>query len=269
MMKTRKVIAEISGHELVEHYRQIVMEVPEDMTDREIECVNADRFNHVDEQTAWEMEESNGIVAVGYPELLDVAADDARPEVVVHRDDNGDYRVRPNVECAVSDATHGMTFDENDRTLLSKVEQHGWHLVGIGSSNEEPAYVFSVGLYHTFGHPEVCIFGLTDCETMAAILNAIGNEVKEGRRFEIGTRLSDILIQNDLVLQNVDDSLYFNYFGYARWFYRGNNFPLLQCVWPDRNNRFPWESAYDQSFLPIQPLLTEEPLTTTDAGTEQ
>jgi len=29
--------------------------------------------------------------------------------------------------------------------------------------------------------------------------------------------------------------------GYPRWFYPGSALPVLQCVWPDKAGRFPWE----------------------------
>jgi len=50
--------------------------------------------------------------------------------------------------------------DEGDKQLLSDVQTYGWHVLIIEEDDEGPGYGFSVGLFHTFGHPEVVVFGL-------------------------------------------------------------------------------------------------------------
>jgi hypothetical protein len=51
---------------------------------------------------------------------------------------------------------------------------------------------------------------------------------------------------------------YRDYFGYARWFYHGDDFPVLQCVWPDRQHRYPWHPACHESARQRQPVLWDE-----------
>jgi len=71
--------------------------------------------------------------------------------------------------------------DDYDRKLLHDVKEHGWHLVGIDDEDEGPAYVFSVGIFHTLGHPEICMFGLSSTQTMGEIINGIGDLIKSGQ----------------------------------------------------------------------------------------
>jgi hypothetical protein len=48
--------------------------------------------------------------------------------------------------------------------------------------------------------------------------------------------------------------------GWALWYYAGTEFPVLQAVYPDRENRFPGEPGFDEYFQ--QPLLQPDaPLT--------
>ena len=123
--------------------------------------------------------------------------------------------------------------DDSDRKLLADVESHGWHLVGINDDDEEPAYVFSVGMFHTLGHPEICIFGLSSTKTMSQIINSIGDLVKSGHHFEDWHASGDVLDGYSCMFRRVDpDPLYREYFGYALWFYEVPDFPILQCVWP-------------------------------------
>lgn len=51
--------------------------------------------------------------------------------------------------------------DDNDQKLLDDVQGHGWHVIGVEADNEGPAFAYSIGLYQTFGHPEVVVFGLS------------------------------------------------------------------------------------------------------------
>jgi hypothetical protein len=94
--KTKRVAVEIEAEEVVRHYRTVVLEVPDDMRDEEVECVNADHFNHVPEGSEWEIGESEGIYATGFPIFVGLAGDDAEPDVIVLRDESGEFRVRGN-----------------------------------------------------------------------------------------------------------------------------------------------------------------------------
>jgi len=46
-----------------------------------------------------------------------------------------------------------------------------------------------------------------------------------------------------------------NYFGTAINYYNSVNFPALQFVWTDRNNKFPWNADYEEEFKYRQPML--------------
>ena len=48
---------------------------------------------------------------------------------------------------------------------------------------------------------------------------------------------------------------YHHFLGYANWFYQGEDYPALQCIWPDKNSRFPWDPEFKPDWLWAQPLL--------------
>lgn len=48
--------------------------------------------------------------------------------------------------------------------------------------------------------------------------------------------------------------------GYAVWCNRGDKFAVLQCVYPDLNNHFPWDEGFDASWRNRQPLLFQHSL---------
>ena len=43
--------------------------------------------------------------------------------------------------------------------------------------------------------------------------------------------------------------------GYARWFYEGDDFPVVQCIWPDKQQNYPWQSKFKAKWAWSQPFL--------------
>jgi hypothetical protein len=74
-----------------------------------------------------------------------------------------------------------------DQEFLAQVETHGWNVNKVfrGKGETGPEWAFSAGLYHSYQHPEIVIFGL-DLSIMHKIVNNIGDEVKKGTTFEPG-----------------------------------------------------------------------------------
>jgi hypothetical protein len=93
---TKNVRAEIRGQELVYYIRSVVLEVPEDMTGEEVESIDADYLNEFEDRPAWEITDSDGLRIEGVPEVLGDVADNEKPDVIVYRDEAGEFRVRPN-----------------------------------------------------------------------------------------------------------------------------------------------------------------------------
>jgi hypothetical protein len=133
--------------------------------------------------------------------------------------------------------------DDQDRAILAHIAEYGWSVIGIEEDDEGPSYSFSVGLTHTLGVPELFIMGQKP-ETAQGIINHAGELLRAGRRFSAGERTDDLLGGYPAVLVAVAERYYRAFFGYARWLYRGNTFPVLQIVWPDRGGHFPWDDSY-------------------------
>lgn len=147
--------------------------------------------------------------------------------------------------------------DDHDRKLLADVKGHGWHVIGVAEDEEGPAFAYSIGLQHTFGHPEVIVFGL-DVRLMHQMLNGIGEQIRSGQRFEHLDEASDVLDGFNVAFRSVDEKHFQEYLGYARWFYQGDDFPVLQCIWPDGQGRFPWHPEFPKALTTRQPVLTED-----------
>ncbi len=147
--------------------------------------------------------------------------------------------------------------DESDRKLLADIARVGWHLIGIPGDEDGPSYVFSVGLYHTFDQPEILILGL-DFQIGSHLINDIGDLMKSGTRVANRDVVDGIADGFPLGFRTVTHEYYRPYIGYALWFYESFDFPVLQCLWPDRESRFPWDLDCDDSCRRIQRLSHDD-----------
>lgn len=145
---------------------------------------------------------------------------------------------------------------DEERTILSNVEEFGWHVTLVPEDEEGPAFAYSVGLFHGFEHPEIVMFGLP-LEDLHQIINVIGEEVEQGRRFSDGDVAAGILDQADVLFRKVAPEYYAEHFGRAQLFYQGDDFPVLQCLWPDHEGRFPTDPEYAPELRSRQPMLFE------------
>jgi hypothetical protein len=144
--------------------------------------------------------------------------------------------------------------DEIEKKLVSDVEGYGWHVIRIADDDEGPGFAYSIGLFKSFGHPEIIVFGL-DGMLMHRMINLIGEEIRQGRRFADGDAASGILEGYDVRFREVACRHYHEHCGYARWFYQGDDFPVLQCLWPDKKGRFPTDTGFARALRPRQPSL--------------
>lgn len=148
--------------------------------------------------------------------------------------------------------------DDYERHVVEDVQRYGWHIVGVEDDPNGPAFAYSIGIYHTLKQPEIIIFGLGDIKTMGQVINAVGNEMRQGMKFDEGQESNRILEKYSCMFRHVDKGFYPDYLGYAMWYYRPEDFPVLQCVWPDRIGRYPWQPEFTEALHSRQPVLARQ-----------
>ena len=156
-------------------------------------------------------------------------------------------------------------YSKLDRKVIYNVNTHGWHVTIVIPGETNPGWAYSVGLFHSFRHPEIVVFGL-DGHLMYQLINHVGREARGGGRFEPEQEYGDILERYRCTFRVVDTSWYQHVLVYATWFYNGVEFPALQLIWPDRHQRYPWESQFEPRFHCAQPLLYHTSLEEARAG---
>ncbi|MFN3649349.1 MAG: DUF4262 domain-containing protein [Armatimonadota bacterium] len=140
-----------------------------------------------------------------------------------------------------------------DWRVARDVAEYGWHTIGIEEDEEGPPFAYSVGFVRTLGHPEVLVAGL-EPHLGHDILSTIAAEVREGQQFEPEREYEEILDGFLCAFKRVDPQFYARFLGCGLRYYQ-REFPCLQCVWPDKLGRFPWNEGAPPWFRLRQPLL--------------
>ena len=144
---------------------------------------------------------------------------------------------------------------ESEQRLIADIQQYGWHFIEIPEDDIGPGYLFTVGLYYSYSHPEILLMGL-DSEISRAFLQSIAGGIKTGAKYLDGSMDSD-LASFPIAFKGIALSRYHDYLGYANWLYRAapNGFPAVQFIWPDKAGKFPWDKGYNSKFLARQTPL--------------
>jgi hypothetical protein len=144
-----------------------------------------------------------------------------------------------------------------DAQVLREIHTDGWQITGILAREPHMGsdFAYSIGFFHSMGHPEVLLFGLP-LDTCMRAVNVIGIDVQSGMRFESG-RVYDGILQRPhrVCFREVDRTHYRDFVGYALWFYEADPFPMYQCIWSDELGRFPWDHGCRPYCREGQPML--------------
>jgi hypothetical protein len=140
----------------------------------------------------------------------------------------------------------GLPQPENafDEKLVADVRAYGWHCILVGAAGEaEPPFAYTVGLFHTYDHPELILVGRW--QHAHGILSAAVELVGDGATLAPGDESDEVLEGYPVRFGPVRDEQRDALLTYAGWLYPGRAFPVLQLILPDRAGRMPDDTGYD------------------------
>jgi hypothetical protein len=141
-----------------------------------------------------------------------------------------------------------------EQEVLASVEADGLHVVEVPETADAPGCSYSVGLWHSFEQPEVIVFGLPG-EIARDLLDAIADEAAEGVTFAAGGKHEGLLHGFPVRFVAVPRERIAANLPLACWAHEGDDFPVLQLVWPDKQGRWPWDPSTREGFREAQPVL--------------
>jgi hypothetical protein len=162
-------------------------------------------------------------------------------------------------------------FSDAEREVIDDVEEYGFHWISVGQSEQDnldspewrevPGWSYTIGLYAMYAHPELVVFTLDD-EIVGGVFWDLARQIAAGRTFETGGVYEDALPSFDgqsCSFELVSPGWAPELFGWAQWFYKGERFPVLQYLWPDRHGKFATDDGVLAAVRESQPLLVDAP----------
>jgi len=135
---------------------------------------------------------------------------------------------------------------ERDERTISHVEEFGCSVVNVTRTKYGLGWSYTVGVFDTSGKPEIITVGLLP-ETAHFTLNEAAKLQRAGVDLTTG-RHRDLIGQVDCEFRPVDRKWVEHLMGWALWYYDGDDFPVVQAVYPDLQNRFLEDEGFDKSF---------------------
>jgi len=146
--------------------------------------------------------------------------------------------------------------DEKDQKALDDIEQYGCHVINVMEGDDEPSFTYSIGINKKQKKPDVVILGLKN-ELAHSITNNYKNRLLDGEIFEPGNYYSGFLGDFDVCFVKVSRKHFKEYFGWGLWLHNGDNFEMLQMVWPTTEGVWPWDENKSEFYNWAQPILNE------------
>jgi hypothetical protein len=144
--------------------------------------------------------------------------------------------------------------DPGEQKLLDDVRTFGWHCMNVLGDGEHEPFSYTIGLFRSYGHPELLIYGLPR-EVAHAVLTIAAKAAASGNPLSLDEPTDELLEGYPCVFMPVPLHEYQEHVGFARWYYDGDGFPVQQIVWPSKSGLFPWHPEASPAFRAKQPVL--------------
>jgi hypothetical protein len=133
---------------------------------------------------------------------------------------------------------------------LNHIEKFGCTVLYI-EGDPATRFSYTVGVFDTFGLPELITVGLIE-KTARIALNAAVKLLRNGVDLTQGGH-RELVGEVECRFAPVDPKWMHHVMGRADWYYTGEDVPTLQLIYPDLENRFQGEEGFQEYFR--QPML--------------
>jgi uncharacterized protein DUF4262 len=158
---------------------------------------------------------------------------------------------RKNFETARTRKFRASALSKEDERTIGHIEEFGCSVVNVKRTNYGVGWAYTIGVFDTCGKPEIITVGLLP-ETAHFALNQAAKVSRAGVDLTQG-RHRDLVGEVECEFRPVDPKWIKQLMGWALWYYEGDDFPVLQLVYPDLKNRFPEDEGFETKFE--QPLM--------------
>jgi hypothetical protein len=146
----------------------------------------------------------------------------------------------------------GTNLHPTDEQTISKIEEYRYFVLSVAPKcKEELGWTYTIGVHDTCGKHDLITVGLPS-KTAHTCLNEAAKRERAGVDLTAG-RQSELIGNVDCEFRPVDPKWVKHLMNWANWYYGGSDYPVLQAIYPDLENCFPWDEGFNQRF--VQPLM--------------
>lgn len=139
-----------------------------------------------------------------------------------------------------------LRLDENEerrrlqQDVLNHLRREQCYVISMESLEGSLNAVYTVGLWHSFKHPEIMILGIPE-GVGQRLLSDMRDLIKIGQPPAVGCPVGRRVEYYPVRLEPVGDRDFIRqYLSMADWFYSDDPFPVLQLFWSVPESESPW-----------------------------
>jgi hypothetical protein len=147
-----------------------------------------------------------------------------------------------------------------ETNLVERIQNGDWQVTSVFEKRgEDLPFAYTIGIFQNFGQPELLMVG-PDSKSAAHYVNRYGALIKEkGETYAPDNFYSGIMDNLDVCMINANSEAKDEYTLSCNWYYRGRDYPLMQCIWPSSKGFWPWDPHAWDDYKKLQPLYGKPP----------
>ena len=147
--------------------------------------------------------------------------------------------------------------NEYEKELLLRVKESGWQSTHVFADTDgDPSFTYSTGFWQALGRPEVIVFDFP-ARLAHDVIGQTFRLLSDGADIQTEKPVTNILSGESVYFFAVDEEAKSEYLLSSKWFYKGNQFPAIQMVWPDPSGSFPWQPNFERKLIGLQPDISK------------
>jgi len=136
------------------------------------------------------------------------------------------------------------------------IKKYGYQVNTISDPDgKEPQFVYSIGFWKTYDHPEIIIFGLHNSIAHSIIQSIDTHLNKGGAAYKLDSIHTEFIEGFECTFKPVPPEKTREYLLSSRWLYGRDDFPVMQLVFQHEDHQWPWDTNASERFRRNQPIL--------------
>jgi hypothetical protein len=135
-----------------------------------------------------------------------------------------------------------------DGMIEASISKDGYALISIPPTGDIPQVTYSLGLYHSLGHPDLVILGFSP-EVSHEILRDTIDSIKSGNSLDVDMRYTeDEGPEFEFETYALPDNWRLPVFGRNLKYLNGEDVPVLVLMFPDQHGHYFGSRGYDPHY---------------------